>query len=56
MEFNHVDPVITSDESEKALQLMENGTSPGEDKINSDSYKYAPEGFKLRFIQFLNNI
>ena len=56
MECNHVDNLITSDELEKALQLMKNGKSPGENKINSELYKYSPEQFRLRFIQFLNNI
>jgi hypothetical protein len=35
MEFNHVDPLVTSDELEKALQLMKTSRSPGADKINS---------------------
>jgi hypothetical protein len=55
-EFNYVDPLITSDELERALQLIKNSESPGEDKFNSELYKYAPEEFKLRYIQFLNNI
>jgi len=34
---------------------MKNGKSP-EDNIDSEFYRYAPEEFKLRFLQFLNNI
>jgi hypothetical protein len=35
---------------------MKNGKSPGEDNINSVSYKYGPEEFKLTLLQFLNNM
>jgi hypothetical protein len=35
---------------------MKNGKSPGGDNINSESYKCAQEEFKLRLLQFLNNI
>jgi len=41
---------------EKALKLTKNGKPPGQDNINSELYKYAPEEFKLRLLQFLNNI
>jgi hypothetical protein len=51
MEFNHIDTLITSDESEKALKLMRNG----EDNANSELYKYTPAEFKLRLPHFLNN-
>lgn len=37
----------------KALKLMENGKSPGENNINSE---YGPEEFTLRLLQFLNSI
>jgi hypothetical protein len=30
--------------------------TPGKDNINSELYKYAPEAFKLRLLQFLNNM
>jgi len=32
------------------------GKTPGPDNINSELYKYAPEEFKLRLLQFLNNV
>jgi hypothetical protein len=38
------------------LKLTKNGKSSGEDNINSELYKYAPEEFKLRLLKFLNNI
>jgi hypothetical protein len=47
---------ITSGELEKMLKLTKNCKSPGQDNINSELYKYAPEEFKLRLRQFLNNI
>jgi len=47
---------ITLDELEKELKLTKNGKTPGQDNINSELYKYAPEEFKLRLLQFLNNI
>ena len=43
---------ITSDESQKALEWMKNGKSPGGDNINSESHKWAQEEFKLRLLQF----
>jgi hypothetical protein len=43
---NHIDTVITLDELEKALKLMKNGESPGEDKIDSELFKYAQEEFR----------
>jgi len=46
----------TLDELEKVLKLTKNGKTPGQDNINSELYKYAPEEFKLRLPQFLNNI
>ena len=47
---------ITSDELEKVLKLTKNGKAPGQDNINSQLYKHAPVEFKLRLLQFLNNI
>ena len=38
------------------LKLTKNGKTPGQNNINSELYKYAPEEFKLRLLQFLNNI
>jgi len=28
----------------------------GKDNINTEQHKYAPEEFKLRLLQFLNNV
>ena len=59
LEYNSADylhAVITLDELEKVLKLTKNGKTPGQDNINSELYKYAPEDFKLRLLQFLNNI
>jgi len=47
---------ITLDEVEKALKLTKNVRTPGLDNINSELYKYAPDEFKLRLLQFLNNV
>ena len=38
------------------LKLTESGKTPGQDNINSELYKYAPEEFKLRLLHFLNNM
>ena len=38
------------------LKLTKNGKTPEQDIINWDLYKYAPQVFKLRLLQFLNNI
>jgi hypothetical protein len=38
------------------LKLTKNGKIPGENYINSELYKRAPEEFKLRLLKFLNNI
>jgi len=38
------------------LKLTKNCKTPGQDNINSDLYKSAPEEFKLRLLKFLNNI
>jgi len=38
------------------LKLTKKGKSSVQDNINSELYKYAPEEFKLRLLQFLNNI
>jgi hypothetical protein len=45
---NHKDTVISSDALERALKLMQNGKC-------SELYKYTPEEFKMRLLQFLNN-
>ena len=47
---------VTLDELEKVLKLTKNGKSPGQDNINSELYKYAPEEFKVSLLQFLNHI
>ena len=58
MDLNsYLDMSVTLEEfKKKTLKLMENGKSAGEDNINSESYKYGPEVFKLTLLQFLNNI
>ena len=40
----------------KALKLTKNGKNPGLDNVNSELYKNAPDEFKLRLLQFSNNI
>jgi len=40
----------------KGVKIEKNGKTPGQDNINSELHKYAPEEFKLRLLQFLNNI
>ena len=49
---NHKDALIYSDELKKALKLVKNGKSPGEENINSELYKYVPEEFKLRLLKY----
>ena len=59
MEYNSADYLhvfITLDEPEKVLKLTKNCKNPGQDIINSELHKYAPEEFKLRLLPFLNNI
>ena len=59
LEYNSADYLhafIILDELEKVLKLTKNGKTSGQDNINSELYKYAPEEFKLRLLQFLNNI
>jgi len=53
LEYNSADYLhafINLDELEKALKLTKNGETPGQDNINSELYKYAPEEFKLRLL------
>lgn len=40
----------------KTLKLTKNGKRQGENYINTELYKRAPEEFKLRLLKFLNNI
>jgi hypothetical protein len=40
----------------KRVKINKNGKNPGKDIINSELYKLAPEEFKLRLLEFLNNI
>ena len=47
---------ITLDQIEKELKLTKNGKSAGQDNINLELYKYVPEEFKLKLVQFLNDI
>jgi hypothetical protein len=55
LEFNLTDyshAFITIDELEKVLKLTKNGKTPGQDNINSELYKYAPQEFKLQLLKF----
>ena len=55
LEYNSTDyshAFITLDELEKVLKLTKHGKTPGQDNINSELYKYAPEEFKLRVLKF----
>jgi hypothetical protein len=59
LEYNLTDYLhdsITLDELEKVLKLIKNCKTSGQYNINSELYNYAPEEFKLRSLQFLNNI
>ena len=38
------------------LKLTKNDKTPGQDNIDSQLYKYAPEEYKLMSLQILNNI
>jgi hypothetical protein len=44
---------ITLDELEKVLKLTKNGKTPGQDNINSELYKYAPEEVTKIFKQYI---
>ena len=55
LEYNSTDYLhafINLDELEKVLKLTKNGKNPGQDNINSELYKYAPEEFKMRLLKF----
>jgi hypothetical protein len=52
----YIHAFITLDELEKVLKLTKNGKTRGQDNIKSELYKYAPDEFNLRLLQFLNNI
>jgi len=41
---------VTFEELEKVLKLTKNGKTPGQDNINSELQKYAPEEFILRLL------
>jgi len=59
LEYNladHSQDFITLDELEKVLKLTKDCKTLEQDNINPELYKYAPEEFKLRLLQFLNNI
>jgi hypothetical protein len=51
-----MDTLMASEELEKALKLTKIGESPGEDNIHSEYNKHTPLDFKLRSLQFLNNM
>ena len=48
--------IITMDDVNKVLKLLKFGKSAGVDKINSELYKHAPDDFKERILNFLNNV
>jgi hypothetical protein len=55
LQYNSADyshACVTLGELQKALKLTKNGKTPEQDNINSELYKYAPEKFKLRILQF----
>jgi hypothetical protein len=48
----YVHAFVTLDELEKVLKLTKNGKTAGQDNIKSELYKYAPDEFNLRLLQF----
>jgi len=56
MELYHIYTLTTSDELEETSKLTKNVTSSGQDDINSELFENVPEEFKLRLLQFFNNI
>jgi hypothetical protein len=47
---------IALNELEETIKNLKNEKSPGEDNVSSELYKYASVNFKLRLVNFLNNI
>jgi hypothetical protein len=44
------------DEIKKALKLKKESKTPGQDNINSELHKHAPEEFKVWLLKFFNNL
>jgi hypothetical protein len=54
--YNYLDTSVTSGELYNALYLTKNSKRTGEDIINLELFKYAPEYFKVRLLLYLNNM
>jgi hypothetical protein len=54
--YTYDNDAIALDEPEETIKNLKNVKSPGEDNVSSELYKYASVNFKLRLLNFLNNI
>jgi hypothetical protein len=54
--YTYDNDAITLDELEETIKNLKNGKAPGDNNVSSEFYKYVSVNFKLRLVNFLNNI